>query len=268
MANLCPVRRNSRDLSSCVLCSFYRRGICAAPEVNILRQTGSGGYELYYPLKKLLESVVKSYMLSTIEVIKELARKYRLDIARTSIFDYEKLGILEKVKKVGHGDRKGVKTYWKAKTPLKIYYMAKLKEMGLTLKEMARFHDMLYNLKDELKYFSMYVDDKDAGVIWPVYNEVDPVKLSKFNTFLLFMGAFEASIENYNFQYRGGIPKIEISEEDPRNNSVSLSYLEENFDRHYIVLFTKEGVKVEIQDSKDHKHLEDLKQFYYKGMIR
>ena len=211
--------------------------------MEILRQDNKGGYEPAYPLLKLMERVRKICMLSTMEVLQFLEDKYRVKIARTSIFDYEKLGMLSKVEKVGHGDRKGVKTYWETNTPLKIRYMIKLKEMGLTIKEMAEFNDILYNLKDELRQFATFVDDKDSRMVWPARPGIDPVKLSKFNTFVLFMGALEAGIEDYNLQYRGGMPDIKVADNDTQDSSVTVTYLKDNLKNGYMVLFKKDKVK-------------------------
>ena len=258
MANLCPAITDPNNSGTCITCKYYRRGQCTSPDMEILRQDNKGGYELTYPLMVLIERVRKICMLSTMEVLQFLEDKYRVKIARTSIFDYEKLGMLSKVEKVGHGDRKGVKTYWETKTPLKIRYMIRLKEMGLTIKEMAEFNDILYNLKDEIKQFATFVDDRDSRIVWSAGSGVDPVKLSKFNTFVLFMGALEAGIEDYNMQYRGGMPDIKISD-DPKESSVTVIYLEDNLKNGYMVQFKKDKVKAARLDLGKKKSKENRK---------
>jgi hypothetical protein len=126
--------------------------------------------------------------------------------------------------------------------------MVKLKGMGITIKEMAEFNDILYNLKYELRQFATFIDDRDSRMMWPAYSGVDPVKLSKFNTFVLFMGALEAGIEDYNLQYRGGMPDIKVPEDDPEKSQVTVTYLKDDLKSGYMVLFKKDGVKVNSLD--------------------
>lgn len=248
--------------NSCILCNNYRKGICASPEIEIFRQTNNNSYELYYPYKRIIKKVAKALMLSTVEVLEILQKEYSIKIPRTTIFDFQRYGLLKKENKIGLGDKKGVKTYWDVRVPLKLFYINRIKEYGLTIKEIIKFHDQLYNLRDDLKYYEMYVDDHQSDVIWPVYEKANPIETSKFNTFLLFIAAYEAGLKNYNLDLRGGIPEIEIFENEPEKNNVLVAFLEKDFHKDTIVLFKKGEVKVKVLTSEDNKSLKSLAQWY------
>jgi hypothetical protein len=206
-------------------------------------------------------------MLSTVQVVETLQKEYGIKISRTIIFDYQRFGLLEKVSKIGQGNKKGVKTFWDDRVPLKLFYINRIKEYGLTMKEIIEFHDQLYNLKNDLKYYEMFVDDRDSNYTWPVYPE-NSIKASKFNLFLLFITAYEAGLKNYNMDLRGGIPEIEIYENEPEKNSVLVSFIEEDFSKQTIVLFKKDGVSVNVKTAKNTKHLKDLQKWHKKGYLK
>jgi len=116
-----------------------------------------GEYELER-LRKLIREIRGKFMISTTEVVKFLAKEYNLEIDQSLIFKYATKGLITKEKKEGQGKSKGVKTFWEDSAPYKVYCIKQLlKEHELTLKEISRYKNLIYNF-NELELFKYFAD--------------------------------------------------------------------------------------------------------------
>ena len=223
------------DAITCLRCILYKKGLCSPLEHNIYRQTGNG-YELYYPIQKIIREVANFLGITTKEVIEILEKKHGLKTARTTLLKYQKIGLLNQVEKIGRGKAKGVYSTWDDETPIKFYFINHLKNKGITLHEFKKYQDIAQIKKpQELKKYKFgpasilaYSDDFETRV-----------DIMKFFTVLANLAAVKLKVENpSNYD-----PKVIIDENDLNNSRIEVTLKNEAPGKK--VIFTKDGTKVE-----------------------
>ena len=146
------------------------------------------------------------------------------------------MGLLNQGQKIGRGRAKGVFSWWEVGTPLKFYFINRLKNKGITLKEFKKYQDIAQIKKpQELKKYKFgpasilaYADDFETGV-----------DIMKFFTVLANLAAVKLKVKNpSNYD-----PKIIINENDLDKSSIEVILVKEAPDKK--VVFTKDGTKVE-----------------------
>ena len=222
------------DTITCLRCIRYKKGECSPPGHDILRQT-ENGYELYYPIQRVIKGVANSLAISTKKVIEALEKKYGIKIARTTLLKYQKMGLFKKAVKISRGKAKGVYSSWEDETPLKFYFINRLKNKGITLNEFKKYQDIVQIRKpQELKKYAggpliliAYADDVETRI-----------DIKKFFTVLAHLAAVKLKVENPS-QYN---PKVVLDENDLDKSSIEVILVKEAPDKK--VVFTKDGAKV------------------------
>jgi len=127
--------------------------------------------------------------LTTMQVVKTLETKYKLDVSRELVFKYSKLGfITPEVKREPQPGFRGlgVQTWWAQNAVEKIFVVNELRKQNFKLPEIAKYYEMFtkgyLKLTDELemaKYYRVvkYFLAAEAGIN---FNEHDILKL-RFN---------------------------------------------------------------------------------------
>lgn len=221
------------NLNACLGCWEYKKGLCNPVELNILRQTDTG-YELYYPLQKLLRKVVRVLCISTKEVLEELKRKYKIKIARPTLLKYHKMGLINQNEKIGRGKSKGVVTTWPKNTARKFNSIFNLKDKGIKLEEFKKYQDILAIKYPELllKYRGFPLNVMILG------KSSDAADIIKFFTVAATIAAVELDIGNPS-NYGS---KVIIDEVDAKKSKVEITFINEANAKR--VVFSKEGAKV------------------------
>ena len=223
------------DAIICLRCDLHRKGQCSPIENDLYRQTGNG-YELYYPIQKIIRKVASYLGISTKDVIEILEKRYKLKIGRTTILKYQKMGLLNQVEKIGRGKAKGVYSIWDDETPLKFYFINHLKNKGITLNEFKKYQDIVQIKKpQELKKYRF----GPASVLAYADDFGTRIDIMKFFTVLANLAAVKLKVTNPS-SYD---PKIILDEKNLNNSRIEVTLINEVPDKK--VIFTKDGAKVE-----------------------
>lgn len=222
------------DIRTCLTCIYYKKGKCSPPGHDILRQT-ENGYELYYPLLKVVRRVANFLGISTNDVIKILEKKYGIKIGRTTLLKYHKIGLLNQVQKIGRGRAKGVYSLWENETPLKFHLIDHLKRRGISLEEFRKFQDIAQLKKpQELKKY-------EAGPLSAIaYGDDEPTALDiiKFFMVIAILAAIKLKVEKPS-KYD---PKVIIDENDLDKSRIEIILVKEAPGKK--VVFTKKGCRI------------------------
>jgi len=146
--------------------------------------------------------------LTTMQVVKTLETKYKLDVSRELIFKYSKLGFItpELKREPQPGFRGlGVQTWWAQNVVEKIFVVNELRKQNFKLPEIAEYYQMF--IQEVLNYFGPY-----------------DLELAKFYRVTTYMLAAEikmnlTDLKNMNFEYEGYIPshdKVNFPDDPPK----------------------------------------------------
>ena len=228
----CTQKGNPLEPVTCWSCPNYSR--CPELELNLFRQREDGSIGLHYDIEKIIWKVAKYLGISTKEVIEVLKKKHNLGIGRTTILKYHKMGLLDLEQKIGKGRAKGVESFWKNNTILKVLFINILKSKGIKLKEFKKYQDIV-NIKEPTKLA------KYASGIGGVMFEEDlaiRIDMMKFHTVVGYLAAVELKIakpSNYD-------PTVIYNKENPDDSTIEVSFTKETQKKR--VVFTKNGAKV------------------------
>lgn len=222
------------DAVICLRCVLYKKGLCSPIENDLYRQIGNG-YELYYPIGKIIRKVASYLGITTQEVIKVLRERYKIQTGRTTLLKYQKMGLLNQSEKIGRGKSKGVFSYWDDETPLMLYYINIFKHVGFKLSEVKKIHDILQikNPQELKKYV--------GGPLSAIAYGGDPtsIEIMKFFMITASFAAAKLRIEvptNYD-------SKIIIDENNLDNSRIEITFINESPDKK--VVFFKDGTRIE-----------------------
>ncbi len=221
------------NYNACLSCWEYKKGRCSPIELELFRQTDTG-YEIYYPHQKLFREVAKFLGISTKEILERLSNNYGLNIERTTLLKYHKMGLLEQEQKIGRGKSKGVVSMWSKDTDRKFYFINKLKDKGIRLEEFKKYQDIL-----DLKYPEILKKYRGFPLNVMVLDDADDVAdVVKFFTVAATLAAVTLKIDspsNYGSE-------VIIDEDDISKSKIEITLVKEVRDKK--VVFSKEGVKV------------------------
>ena len=228
----CIQKGNPLEPVTCWSCPNYSR--CSELELNLFRQRDDGSIGLYYDVEKIIGKVAHYLGVSTKEVIFALKKKHSLDFGRTTILKYHKMGLIDLDKKIGKGRAKGVESFWKNNTTLKISFINLLKTKGIKLAEFRKYQDLV-NIKQPKK-LSRYI----SGIGGVMFEEdlLLRIDMMKFFTVAAYLAAVELKIgkpSNYD-------PRVIYNEDNPDDSTVEVILEKEAPGKK--VVFTKNGAKI------------------------
>jgi len=172
---------------------------------------------------------------TTKEVLEILKKEYGLNINRTTILKYHKMGIINQEEKKGLGRAKGVIVIWNDKTALKCYFINLLKEKGITLDQFKKYSD-LAQIKNP---FELHRYEGGPFRALAAEDFTERVDIMKFYTIMGYLAAVELNVQSPS-KYD---TKVLIDEENLEKSKIEVILTEDASDKK--VVFTETGAIVE-----------------------